>query len=70
MRTYQHLLNCSTVIFLGDWGDLGLQKVAEGILEDHSHIPSLPSALGGNMSFFMSNREKVYKAMVFVYRDV
>jgi hypothetical protein len=32
MRSQSHLLNCSTVIYMGDWGDTGLELVAEQVL--------------------------------------
>jgi hypothetical protein len=31
-RVHSHLINGSTIIFMGDWGDTGLELVAEGIL--------------------------------------
>ena len=32
MRHHSQLLNCSTVIFMGDWGDVGLELVAKRII--------------------------------------
>lgn len=34
MRNYSALLNCSTVIFMGDWGEEGLQLIADGVLKE------------------------------------
>jgi hypothetical protein len=34
MRNYSHLLNCSTVVNMGDWGNEGLMLIADGVLSE------------------------------------
>ena len=36
LRHHSHLLACSTTIFMGDWGDIGLELVAQSILSSNS----------------------------------
>ena len=67
MREYCHLLNNSTVSFLGDWGNTGLNLVAEGIFENN--ISTVTDALDKGKIDLIS-KQAVLTAVVEIYRDV
>jgi hypothetical protein len=68
MREYSHLLNNSTVIVLGDWGNTGLSMVAEGIIGNNSESIVTDSFDKGKI--ILVNKKAVLTAMVEIYRDV
>jgi hypothetical protein len=66
LRNYSHIINCSTMINLGDWGQQGLYLVAEGVLGNKSVEGK---DLGFDEPLVLPHEKKISDVMVKIYLD-
>lgn len=66
MRNYSHLLNCSTVIFMGDWGAEGLLLIAEGVLAEQENNGYTEGA-AAEKGLVLTHGPAIKQAMVSIY---
>ena len=71
MRNFSHLLNNSTVINLGDWGNSGLRMVGQSEIESTSLVKSVgENTHVADDDIQLEHKELVLRAMVKIYRNV
>jgi hypothetical protein len=62
------MLNCSTVIFMGDWGKQGLDLVAKAVL-GRDMQESAADMSADEQPLVLPNRKLVLEQMVGIYHD-
>jgi hypothetical protein len=69
MRRYTHLLNCSTVIYFGDFGDTGLELIAEQVLSENIER-RYDESVKTQRALRLKNHQSGLKVMVRIYKSV
>jgi hypothetical protein len=70
LREHSHILNCSTIVSLGDWDASSLLMSVEGVFE-HSFVPtSAEEAHLAATKLEVPNEIEIKEQMILIYQDV